>query len=155
VGLLVVGADDGDEGVAERLELGLGAGVEEGQLGDVDSLVGVEGVDDDGGASGSGLAAGRNAANASEEVLGVLEVGLLLGAAQTLALLSLVLILGEFTTSGELGGAGQPALLDALGLGLLIGLCLSLGLSLCLLGLLGLLALYLGVLGGIPGVEDL
>jgi len=54
-------------------------------------VVGVRRVDDDGGA-GRGALAGAADADAGEEVLGVLQVGLLLGAAQALALLGLGLV---------------------------------------------------------------
>ena len=79
------------------------------------------------------------------------EVGLLLGAAEALALLGLGLLLaGVVVLFGAAAGALLDVFLAALGLGL-FG-CGGLGISLCLCfgGLLGLLALDFRVLCGVP-----
>jgi hypothetical protein len=88
----------------------------------------------------------------------VSQVCILLGAAKTLATLggSLILvILAEeafrFTSTSTLG----LVLGNTLGLGLLVGGGFGISLGLGLSSLLCLLALYLGVFGGIPGIEDL
>ena len=144
--------DHGAEGGAEGLELGLGGGVEQGQGRDVDGVVGVLGVDLHNGALGDDLAVVADA-DAGEQVLGVLKVRLLLLAAEALAALGLGLLL-KVRILGQVAGALGLALGDALGLGFLVsgGFGLSLGLGLG--SLLRLLALYLGVLGGVPGVEN-
>lgn len=150
--LLRVAADDGDQRVAQGLELGLGVGVEEGDGGEVDRVRGVRGVDDDCGAGRGSLASAADA-DASEEVLGVLQVGLLLGTAQAFALLGLGLVVARFIFAffcaagllGQLfGNALRPGLLVRGG----FSCCLGLG----LLGLFGLLALDIGVFGGVPRV---
>lgn len=145
-------ADHGAEGGAEGLELGLGGGVEEGEGRDVDGVVGVLGVDLDNGALADDLAVVTDA-DAGKQVLGVLEIGLLLLAAEALAALGLGLLL-RIRILGQLAGALGLALGDALRLGLLVGGGFGLGLGLGLFSLLRLLALYLGVLGGIPRVEN-
>lgn len=114
--LLRAGRDDGCEGVAEGLELGLGRGVEEREIRNVDGVVGVLGVDDDGGSDSGGLAVVADA-NVAEEVLGVLQVGILLGATQAFAALSrsLVLFAGLGILQAALGTLGLVRG-DALGL---------------------------------------
>jgi hypothetical protein len=150
VRLLRVGTDNRDHGVAEVLELGLGLGVEEREGGNVDRVVGVLGVDDNGGA-GRGSLAGAADADAGKEVLGVPQVSLLLGLAQTLALLGLGLFVALLVAPFREGcGLGCQLLGNALGLGLLVGGGFGVSLGLCLGGLLGLLALDFGVFGGVP-----
>lgn len=107
VRLLRVGSDDGGKGVAEGLELGLGRGVEEGKIRNVDSVVGVLGVDDDGGADSGALTVVADT-NVAEEILGVFQIGILLGTTETFAALGrsflLVARLGILqTTLGTLG----------------------------------------------------
>ena len=155
VGLFGVAGKNGGHGGAHRLKLLLGLGVEEGQGGQVDRVGGVLRVDDDGGAGGRGLAAGVEA-DGAKQVLGVMQIRLLLGAAQALAALGLGLLLAALLVAfGTLPGALGLVIGDALDLALLLGrgLGISLGLGLGRLSLL--LALYLGVFGGIPRVEDL
>jgi len=82
----------------------------------------------------------------------VLEVGLLLGAAQALAARRLALVARGVAVLLEEQLLRGDALGDALGLGLLVRGGLGVGLGLLLRGDLGLLALDLGVLGGVPGV---
>jgi hypothetical protein len=154
VSLLAGGGDDGDQGGAQLLELQLGLGVEERQGGEVDRLGGVLGVEGNGGA-GSGALAAVADANLAKEVLGVLQVGVLLGAAEALTALSLGLLLILLVRLGGAAGTLGLVLCDALALGLLVGGGGGGGLGLGLLGLLSLLTLCLGVIGGIPGVEDL
>ena len=81
----------------------------------------------------------------------MLEIGLLLGAAQALAARALVLLVGRgvavLLQQQLLGG---DALGDALGLGLLVRGGLGVSLGLLRGGGGGLLALDLGVLGGVP-----
>ena len=144
--------DHGAEGGAEGLELGLGGGVEEGEGRDVDGVVGVLGVDLDNGALAHDLAVVADA-DAGKQVLGVLQVGLLLLAAQALAALGLGLLLIVLLL-GQLARALGLLLGDALRLGLLVGGGFGFGLGFGLGGLLRLLALYLGVLGGVPRVEN-
>jgi hypothetical protein len=87
----------------------------------------------------------------------VSQVGILLGAAKALATLggSLVLLIAEKTLLLALKSTLGLVLGDALSLGLLAGSKFGISLSLGLGSLLSLLAFYLGVFGGIPGVEDL
>jgi hypothetical protein len=82
----------------------------------------------------------------------VLQIGLLLGASQALALVGLGLLLARFIVLFGSPGLGRELLGNALRLGLLVrgGFGGSLGLR--LLGLFGLLALDFRVLGGVPGV---
>jgi hypothetical protein len=83
------------------------------------------------------------------------QVGLLLGAAETLTALGLGLLFVTGVIVKVAGGALGLVLGDALSLALLVGGGLSVGLGLDLGGLASLLALYFRVLGGIPRVEDL
>ena len=80
----------------------------------------------------------------------MLQVGVLLGAAQALTALGLGLLLVVVALS-ELAGPLGLDLGDALSLGLLVGGGLGVGLGLGFGGLLGLLSLDLGILGGVPG----
>lgn len=128
-------------------------GVEQGQRGQVDRLGGVLRVDRDGRADRVALAALADA-NVAEEVSGVVEVRLDLGALEALAPGRLRLLLA-FVVRGQLAGALGPALLDALLLGLLVGRRLGLSRRLGGSRLLGLFALDLGVLGRVPVVYDL
>lgn len=155
--LLGGAGDDGAEGLAEGGELSLGGRVEEGKVGNVHRVVRVVGVENDGSTDGGSLAVVADA-NLAKEILGVSQVCILLGAAKTLATLggSLILvILAEeafrFTSTSTLG----LVLGNTLGLGLLVGGGFGISLGLGLSSLLCLLALYLGVFGGIPGIEDL
>lgn len=133
-------------------ELVLGGGLEERHGRQVDGLRGVGRVADDHGLRGAAVAVQIDVA---EQVLGVLEIRILLGAAQPGAFGGLVLVtLGVLGFFGLLS-PGAPVLLYPLRLALLLcgGFGLRLGLGLCCLGLL--LPLYFGVFGGIPRVEDL
>lgn len=81
------------------------------------------------------------------------QIRLLLGAAEALALLRLVLFLAVVLFGISLGlGALSQTVGDPLGLALLVGGSLGLGLRLGFGGLLCLFALDLGVFGGVPGV---
>lgn len=151
VRLARVGRQQRDQRVAQLLELQLRLRVEEGQRVQVDGLGRVGGVDDHGVRGRRGLAVIADA-DGAEEVLGVLEVGLLLGAAQALAARRLALVARGVAVLLEEQLLRGDALGDALGLGLLVRGGLGVGLGLLLRGDLGLLALDLGVLGGVPGV---
>jgi hypothetical protein len=85
----------------------------------------------------------------------VLQVSILLGAAQTITALGLGLVLVEVAFFLRLAPALVAVLLYPLGLALLVGGGSGLGLCEGLFGLLCLLALYLGIFSGVPGVEDL
>ena len=152
--LLGGGGDDGGQGVAQLFKLTLSRGVEQRQRAQVDGVVGILGVDGDGGAGRCSLAAVADA-DGAEEVLGVSQVGLNLGAAEALATLGLGLLLSIRVELGFGSSAGSLVLGDAIGLGLLVGLGLGEGLGLGLGSLALLLALYLGIFGGIPRVKDL
>jgi hypothetical protein len=91
VRFLRVAGNDRNQCGAQGLELGLGVGVEEGERRDVDRVVGILGVDDNSGASCGSLAGVANT-DFGEEILGVLQVGLLLGLPQALALLGFGLL---------------------------------------------------------------
>jgi hypothetical protein len=145
-----VGGQQRHERVAHALELQLGLRVEEGQGGEIHRRARVLGVEDD--SLRGGLRAAVIAdADAAEQVLGVLEIGLLLGAAQALAARALVLLVGRgvavLLQQQLLGG---DALGDALRLVLLVRGSLGVSLGLLRGGGGGLLALDLGVLGGVP-----
>lgn len=85
-----------------------------------------------------------------------MKIGFLLRTAEALATLGLgLLLLALFVLLGTLSGTISLMGGDALGLALLVGGGLGLGLGLGLDGLALLFTLYLGVLGGIPGFEDL
>lgn len=158
VRLPVVGADEGHDDAAQVLELRLRLRVEQWQRAQVYGLGRVLRVDGYRGARGGGLphagGADPGAADAepriAEQVLGVLQVGVLLGAAQALTALGLGLLVVVVALS-ELAGPLGLDLGDALSLGLLVGGGLGVGLGLGLCGLLGLLSLDLGILGGVPG----
>lgn len=154
LGALGVGRKDGTQNCAEVVELSLGLGLEKGQLGNVDSVGRVAGVDDDSSSSGLGPAGADS--DVSKHVGGVGEIGLLLGASKSLTLLGLGLL--DHLNVGGVGlllGSVGLVLSNTLALGLLCGGggFSSLGLGLGSLALL--LALYLGVFGGIPRIEDL
>lgn len=161
MGLLDVGRDDGRNGGAEHVELGLGGGREDGELGNIDRLGGVLGVYGDGGSLGLGTSGAQPSiakAVVSKHVGGVCQVGILLGATETLTALGRGLVVdnlglghGESLLAGTIGLVTS----NARALGLLIGKGLGGGLGLSFFGLLSLFALYFGVFGGIPGVEDL
>lgn len=152
--LFAIGGNDGHEHLAQLLKLLLGLRVEDGQLGQVDRVGGVLGVDGDR-RPGDRVGAVVADADAVKQVLGVAQVGLLLGAAETRAALALLLLLLRRALLLEDAGALLLVLGDALRLGLLVGGVLGGLLLLELGGFLGLFALYVGVLGGIPRVEDL
>ena len=80
----------------------------------------------------------------------MLQISLLLGAAQALAALGFGLVLVALILIGKLAGPLGLVLGDTLRLRLLVGGGLGVRLSFGLRGLLGLLALSLGVLGGVP-----
>ena len=81
----------------------------------------------------------------------MLQVRLHLGALETVAALSLSLIVALIVAAlSELAGALGLVLGDALLLGLLVGSSLSLGFGLGLLSLLGLLAFDIGIIRGVP-----
>lgn len=84
------------------------------------------------------------------------EVGVLLGATQSLSALSLRLVfLVGLVVFITLAGALGLMLGNALGLWLLVGGSLGSSLGLGLGGLALLFALYLGIFGGVPGFKDL
>lgn len=154
LGALCVGRKDGTQNCAEVVELSLGLGLEKGQLGNVDSVGRVAGVDDDSSSSGLGPAGADS--DVSKHVGGVGEIGLLLGTSKSLTLLGLGLL--DHLNVGGVGlllGSVGLVLSNTLALGLLCGGggFSSLGLGLGSLALL--LALYLGVFGGIPRIEDI
>lgn len=153
VGLLGVGGEERGCRVAEGLELALGEWVEDWQGREIDGVVGVASGELDNAGGGVGLAAAADA-DGAKEILGVGKIGFLLGATETLTLLGLgfAVALGFLR---ELAGALGLALGDALGLALLVGSGFGFGLGLGFGSLLCLLALYLGVLGGVPGVQDI
>lgn len=148
--------DDRSERLAEVGELRLGGGVEEREIGDVHGIIRVIGVDNHSSANGSALAVVADA-NSAKEVLGVGQVGILLGPTKALATLggSLVLLIAEESLLLALKSTLGLVLGNTLSLGLLasgkFGISLSLGLG----SLLSLLAFYLGVFGSIPGIENL
>ena len=158
MGLLVVASDNRNHNGPQIFELGLGLGVKQRQRCQVDGLGRVLRVDGYRGARGGGLphAAGADlgAADAeprvAEQVLGVLQISLLLGAAQALAALGFGLVLVALILIGKLAGPLGLVLGDTLRLRLLVGGGLGVRLSFGLRGLLGLLALSLGVLGSVP-----
>jgi hypothetical protein len=85
----------------------------------------------------------------------VLEVGVLLGAAQAFTAFGLGFVLVEVAAFLRLASALVAVFLYPLCLGLLVGGGGGLGLGQSLFGLLCLFALNLRVFGGVPGVEDL
>lgn len=85
----------------------------------------------------------------------MLQVGVLLSAAQTITALGLGFVIVEIIAFLRLAPALVAVFLYPFGLGLLVGGGSGLGLGQGLFGLLCLLALYLRVFGGVPGVEDL
>jgi hypothetical protein len=85
----------------------------------------------------------------------VLEIGVLLGAAQAITALGFGLVLVEVAAFLRLASALVAVFLYPLGLGLLVGGGSGLGLGQSLFGLLCLFALDFGIFGGVPGVEDL
>ena len=152
VSLLGVAGDNGGHHLAELFELCLGLGVEKSHRGQVDQVVGVLGVRHAGPLDDC-LAGGRNTTDiTTEEILGVLEISLLLGLSKAgpfggfilVGLVVRILLVLLLTLCNPL--------LKALCLGLLVGLCFGLDLGLRLGGLLCLLALNLRVLSCVPGV---
>jgi hypothetical protein len=127
-------------------ELVLGGGLEQRHGGQVDGLGRVGLVADDDGLGGTLVALGVDGA---EEVLGVGEIGVLLGPAQTSAAFRVILAARLIIGAGLLSSL-LPVFLYPLGLGLLVCCGGGLGLGCGFFGLLGLLALYLGVFSGIP-----
>lgn len=154
VGFLGVGSEDGCKDSAELLKLGLGRWVEERERGEVDGVGRILGVDDNSSASSVRLAAANT--QIVKEVFGVLQVRLLLCAAETLALLGFGLIIARVLVRLS-GSAGSVGLVvgDTLRLGLLTGSGIGISLRLGLGSLLCLLAFYFGVFSGVPGIEDL
>lgn len=152
--LLGIGSDDRGEGGAKLVELRLCCGVEEGELGDIDSIGGVLGVESN---SGSRLCPGTTSTGTdtdiTEQISGVVQIGCLLGLAESLAalrlgLLVITLLFGRLLLSSTVG----LVLSDTLTLWLLSsgggGSCLGLRLG----SLLFLLTFGLGVFGRVPGV---
>lgn len=154
VRLLGGGGDDGGQSVAQLLELSLSRRVEQRQGSKVDRVGRILRIEGDGSAGSSGFAAVADA-NLTKQVLGVTEVSLLLSTAEALAALSLSLLLLRSLLVDEGLGARGLVLSDTLSLGLLVRLGFGEGLDLGLSGLALLLALYLGILGGIPRVDNL
>jgi hypothetical protein len=156
VSLLCRAGDDRSERLAESGELCLGGGVEEWEIGDVHGVVRVVRVDNHSSTNGSALAVVANA-NTTEEILGMSQVGVLLGATKTLATLggSFVLLIAEETLLLALKSTLGLVLGDTLSFGLLVGGSFGISLGLGLGSLLCLLAFYLGVFSGVPGVENL
>lgn len=152
MGLLGLRGEQRDKDVGQAGELVLGGGLEQRHRGQVDRVGRVGAVSDD---DGLGRAAVAVHVDIGEEIRCVLQVGVLLGAAQTLAALGLGLVLVEIAVFLRLAPALVAVFLYPLGLGLLAGGGGGLGLGCSLLGLLCLLALNLRIFGGVPGVEDL
>lgn len=152
--LLGVGRNDGHEDLTELLKLLLGLRVEDGQLGQVDGVGGVLGVNHDGRAS-DGAGTVIVDADFAKEVLGVVEVGLLLGSAQACAALGLVLLVFRLVLLGALAGSVGLVVGNALELGLFVGSGLGGELGLGFGGFALLFALYFRVFGGVPRVENL
>ena len=150
MGVLCVGRDEGGDAGAEGLELSLGLGLEQRQLGDIDGLGRVVGIDNNGSRTRLGTAGADS--NISEHIGSMSKIGLLLSTSKSLTLFGLGLLvflvvlgfslllstlsltLSDSLTLGLLGSSG--------GLG---GLLLSLG------GLALLLTFGIGVVG-IPRV---
>lgn len=151
VRLLGAAGEDGAEDVAQLFKLQFRGRLEQRQGRDINRLGWIARVDGNGAAGGRRLAPAADP-DVSEQVFGVPQVGLLLGAAQALAALRLGLVVIAVFLVGV--GAGLRALRLALGyplgLALLVGGGFGLGLGLRFGGLLGLLALNLGIFGGIP-----
>lgn len=152
VGLLRLRGEQGDEDVGQTGELVLGGRLEERHRGEIDGVGRVGTVGDDNGLGGTAVAVH---VDVCEKIRSVLEVGVLLGAAQAITALGLGLVLVEIGLFLGLAPALVAVLLYPLGLGLLVGGSGGLGLCEGLFGLLGLLALYFGVFSRVPGVEDL
>lgn len=154
LGVLCVARKDGAENCAEVFELSLGLGLENGQLGDVDSVGRIGRVDDDGSSSGLGPTSADS--DISKHVGGMGKIGLLLGTSESLTLLGRGLL--DHLNVGSVGplfGSVGLVLSNTLALGLLGGGGSFSSLGLGLGGLALLLALYLGVFVGIPRIEDL
>jgi hypothetical protein len=152
VGLLGLRGEQGDKDVGQAGELVLGGGLEQGHRGEIDGVGRVGAVGDDDGLGGTTVAVH---VDVGEKVRSVLEVGVLLGAAQAITALGLGLVLVEVAAFLSLASALVAVFLYPLSLGLLVGGGSGLGLGQSLFGLLCLFALDLGILGGVPGVEDL
>jgi hypothetical protein len=140
-----VRSQEGNEGIAQGVELVLGGGLEQRHGGQVDGLGRVGLVANDDGLGGTLIALGIDGA---EEVFGVGEIGVLLCPAQTSAAVRLILAAGLVGASFQ--SSLLPVFLYPLGLGLLVCCGFGLGLGGGFFGLLSLLALYLGVFTGIP-----
>ncbi len=146
-------SDDGSQGIAQLLELALGRRVEERKVGNVDSLTGIVGVNDNSSASSMALTSTADT-NVAKQVFGVLQVGFLLLTTKTVTTFGLSLLLFRvIILSSE--RTGSLVLSNALSLGFLISLGLGEGLGLGFVSLLLLLALYLGIFSGVPRIENL
>lgn len=152
MGLLRLHGKQRNENVAQAVELILGGGLEQGHGRQIDRVGGVFGVGNNDGLGGTTVAVQINVA---DQIGSVLQVGLLLGAAQALTALSLSLVGVEVIRVIGFLPPLLTVLFYPLGLGLFVGSSGSLLRGLGLGGLLRLLALYFGVLGGVPGVKDL
>lgn len=152
LGLLRLRSKEGNENVAQPGELVLGGGLEQGHGRQVDRVGGVFAVGNDDSLGGTAVAVQVDVA---DQIGGVLQIGLLLGAAQAITALGLSLVRVVVVAVLSL----LPPLLTMLFYPLRLGLFIrgrgSLGLGLSLGGLLRLLALYLRVLGCIPRVKNL
>jgi len=128
--------------------------VEERQGSNVDGFGRVVGIHDDSRTNGAGLAAAADA-DIAKEILGVAQVCFLFCATKSFTALSLRLFV--IAVIFLLSGAGTGSLMrsDAFCFGLLVGCSLGSGLCFGLCGLALLFALYLGILGSIPGLENL
>lgn len=141
-----------NENFAQAVELILGGGLEQGHGGQIDGVGRVLRVGNNDGLGGTTVAVQVDVA---DQIGGVRQVGLLLGAAQAFTALSLSLIGVEVIGVLSFLPALLAVLFYPLGLGLLVGSGGSLPRGFGFGGLLGLLTLYFGVLGGVPGVKDL
>lgn len=146
-----VRAQQRDQRVSQLLELQLRLRVEQRQRLQIDCARRIGGVDDNG-VRGRRRAPVIADADGAEEVLGVAQIGLLLGAAQALAARRLVLVARRVAILLEEELLGGDALGDALGLGFLVRGGFGVGFGFLLSGDFGLLALDFGVLGRVPGV---
>lgn len=106
VGFLGVATNNWDQGITQVLELGLGLGVENRQLGEVDGVVGILGINHN--SAGSGSLTTVADSNLAKEILRVAKVGLLLSATETLSLLRFSLFLTRLVIFE--GGAGSVGL---------------------------------------------
>lgn len=128
--------------------------VEEWQGGNVDGFGRVVGINDDSRADSVCLAAAANA-YIPEEILGVAQVGFLFRATKSFTALRLSLFLITLVFLLSFAGTGGLVLSNALCFTLLEGCSLGSGLCFGLGSLALLFALYLGILGSVPGIENL